>query len=117
MSTQPANYDLLVPQRASLEETFRFPYDGTGSDIFASIYDNERRRRKFLDLNVLWLNRLEIIDSSTVRSTVKISASWEDTREITKDGYWDLLWVWPDGSRDYLVEGRAVLNLNVSEEP
>lgn len=115
MSIQPANYDLLVPQRASLEETFRFPYDGIGSQIFASIYDNEKQRRKYLDLDVTWINRLQIINPTTVKSTVKISASWEDTKQITKDGYWDLLWVWPNGKRDYLLEGRAVLNLNVSE--
>lgn len=116
MSIQPATYDLLIPQRASLRELIRVPYDGTEAQVFASVWDSEKRRRKYLDLDATWINRREVLSSTSVRATVQLSASWEDTREITKDGYWDLLWVWPDGLRDYILEGKALINLNATEE-
>lgn len=116
MSTQPATYNLLIPQRASLSETIRVPYDGTGAQVFASVWDSEKRRRKYLDLDVTWINRREVLSSSSVRATFQLSAAWEDTRQITKDGYWDMLWVWPDDLRDYILEGKAVVNLNATEE-
>lgn len=119
MSTQPATYNLRIPQRASLSEVIRVPYDGTGAEVFASIWDSPKRRRKFLDLSVTWIDRYDTwvpSDPSKVRSVFRVHATWEETKTVTKDGYWDLLWVWPDGLRDYLLEGDATINLNVTEE-
>jgi hypothetical protein len=120
VSIQPVTWDLIIPQRASLEEIFRFPYDGTGCSAFAQIYDSDRRRLKILDLTVTFLDRYEEWDPedlTKIRSTVKVTATWEQTRAVVKDGYWDFLWVWPDGLRDYLIEGQAPVNLGITEEP
>lgn len=118
MSTKPATYSLVIPQRASLEETIRVPYDGTGCDVYAQVWDSDRRRRLLLNLTTTWVNRKELwdpLDPTKIRATIKVTATWEQTRAVTKDGYWDLLWKWPDGLRDYLLEGAVELNRNVTE--
>jgi hypothetical protein len=119
MTTQPANYTLVIPQRASLREKIRVPYDGSGVEVYAEVWDSEKRRKKFLSLDVEWVNRHEEYDpqdETKIRSTIILSASWEETKTITKNGYWDLLWVWPDGLRDYILEGQAIVNRNATEE-
>lgn len=119
MTTQPANYTLVIPQRASLREKFRFPYDGRNAEIYAAVWDSDKKRKKFLPLGVEWINRYEEWDpndQTKVRSTVVLSASWEATKLVTKNGYWDLLWVWPDGLRFYPLDGTAIVNRNATEE-
>lgn len=118
MSLRPATYDLVIPQRASLSETIRVPFDGTGVTAVAQVWDSDKRRRLLLDLAVTWINRREQWDNADplkIRATLKLSAQWQQTRAVVKPGYWDLLWVWPDGLRDYILEGSATVNLNVSE--
>jgi hypothetical protein len=118
MSLRPATYELLVPQRASLSETIRVPFDGTGVVAVAQVWDSDKRRRLFLDLTVTWINRREQWDNTDptkIRATLNLFAGWQQTRAVIKPGYWDLLWVWPDGLRDYILEGPTTVNLNVSE--
>lgn len=118
MSIQPATYGLAIPQRASLVEVVRLPYDGTGCDVYAEVWDSDKRRKKLLSLTVEWLERAEFWDENdedAVRATIRLSATWEQTKAVVKDGYWDLLWVWPDEQRDYLIEGPATVNLNATE--
>ena len=118
MSLRPATYELVIPQRASLSEIIRVPFDGTGVTAVASVWDGEKRRRQYLDLAITWINRRDLWDEddpTKIRATLKLTASWDQTRSVTKPGYWDLLWVWPDGLRDYILEGPATVNLNVSE--
>lgn len=119
MTIQPATYPLVIPQRASLREKIRFPYDGRGVEVFAEAWDSDKKRKKFLSLNVEWVNRYEEYDpedETKIRSTIILSAPWEETKTVTKNGYWDLLWVWPDGLRDYILEGPAIVNRNATEE-
>lgn len=120
MSTVPATYTLYIPQRASLSETIRVPYDGTDVEVYASVWDSDARKRKYLDLTVTWVDRYEEWDPedpTAIRATFTLSADWEDTKRVTKSGYWDLLWVWPDGLRDYILQGPATVDLNATEEP
>lgn len=120
MTVLPAIYNLVIPQRASLRETFRIPYDGTNAEVYASMWDSDKRRKQLLSFSIEWIDRYEEWDPddpSKVRSTIIMTATWEQTRLITKNGYWDLLWVWPDETRDYLLEGSTIINKNVTEEP
>lgn len=119
MSIQPAIYTLQIPQRASLSEIIRVPYDGTGVTVLASVWNSDKRQRKFLDLSIQWIDRYEEwdpLDSTKIRSTLSITADWEQTREIKKNGYWDLLWIWEDETRDYILEGPAIVNRNATEQ-
>ena len=119
MSIMPVDYTLIIPQRASLREKIRFPYDGRGVEIYAAVWDSNKKRKKFLSLDVEWINRYEEWDpddETKVRSTVILSAPWEETKIVIKNGYWDLLWIWPDGTRDYLMDGSTVVNRNATEE-
>lgn len=120
MSIEPATYTLVIPQRASLSKVIRVPYDGTGCEVYAEVWDSDKRRKLYLSLAVEWVNRAEFWDEDdedAVRATIRLSATWQQTRAVVKDGYWDLLWVWPDGERDYLLDGPAVVNRNATEEP
>jgi hypothetical protein len=116
--TDIPTYTLLIPQRASLSKRIRLPYDGTGCEVFAQVWDSDRRRKLYLDLSVEWINRAEFWDEDdpeAVRATIRLHATWEQTKGVTKDGYWDLLWVWPDDLRFYPMDGPAVVNLNATE--
>ena len=118
MSLHPATYVLRIPQRASLREVIRVPFDGSGCEAFVEVWDSDKRRRKLLDLTVEWVDRNEEwdpLDPTKIRATLALTATWEETRAVTKDGYWDLLWVWPDEERDYVLEGPAVVNRGVTE--
>lgn len=120
MTILPATYELVIPQRATLRQEIWFPYDGTDAEIYASIWDSDKRRKEMLSFTVEWIDRYDEWDPedlSKVRSKIILSASWEQTKLIIKKGYWDLLWVWPDGTRDYLLEGSTIVNKNATEEP
>lgn len=115
---ETATYDLLIPQRASLSRRIRLPYDGTGCEVYAQVWDSDKRRKLYLNLSVEWINRAEfwnVDDPDAVRATIRLYATWEQTRAVVKAGYWDLLWVWPDGLRFYPMEGAALVNRNATE--
>ena len=95
------------------------PFDGTGVTILASVWANEKRTRKYFDIDVEIINAAitgeDPDNPDTVECKIALSASWEVTRKVRKGGYWDLLVIWPDESRDYFIEGPATVNLNVTE--
>lgn len=118
MTIQPANYTLVIPQRASLRERIRVPYDGRGVEVVAGVWDSDKRRKQLLSLDVEWIDRYEEWDpddQTRIRSTFILAAPWQETKLVVKNGYWDLLWVWEDGLRDYLIEGSAIVNRNATE--
>jgi hypothetical protein len=115
-----ATYTLRIPQRASLLEIFRFPYSGINCNVYAKVWNNRRRERVLLDLTTTWINRHELYnqeDLSAVRSTIALTADWQETKNVTRNGYWDLVWIWPDGLREYPVRGPSAIDLNSTEEP
>jgi hypothetical protein len=119
MTTAPATVPLTIPQRGTLEHEIRLLFDCTGAEVYASVWNNEKRGTLLLPLTVTWIVRAETgwdpDDANRVRGRLTISATWEQTRAVTKDGYWDLLWVPATGERNFLMEGPAVLNRNVTE--
>mgnify|MGYP001810622865 CR=1 FL=1 len=108
-TVNPPTYPLLVPQRASLLEFVTLPIDGVGVEFYAMVYASERRSRKLFDLTI------EVQDT-TPEAVLAISGDWETTRLMTRDGWWDLLAVYPDGTRDHWLKGPAVIDLRVTEE-
>lgn len=121
MTVIPGDYKLVIPQRATLEETFWLPFDATGVTFFASIWTNDKRETSLLTLTVVVDDVLVIGDDPenplSEECKIRVRADWDDTRAITKNGYWDLLAVQPGGDRDFYLHGPAVLDRNVTEAP
>lgn len=122
MTFIPGVYKLIIPQRATLEEgPIWLPFDGTGVQFYASVWTSDKRATKLFDLEV-------IVDAAVIvgddpenplseECKIRLRADWDVTRAVTKNGYWDLLAVWPNGDRQYCLEGLAVTNFNVTEAP
>ena len=108
---------MTIVQRATFDETFRFPLDGSSSEVYAELWTNDKRRRKLIDFTVTWVTRYEEFggDPNDIRSTLTISLTPDQTAELRSGGYWDLLWVWPDGREDIYLEGDVSLNYNVTD--
>lgn len=122
MTLIAARYDLVIPQRATLREgPIWLPIDGRGCSFVAQVYADEKRKRKLLDLTV------EVVDPflvgadpefpDSIECELMLTAPWEQTRLVDRDGFWDLLVIYPpDGEeRDYYLQGLATLDRGVSE--
>lgn len=129
MTIVPGTYELVIPQRATLEEgPIWLPFDGTAivaaaapAGFYASIWASDKRTVKLLDLTVI-VDAAVIVgddpdDPASIECKIRLRADWALTRAVRKSGYWDLLVVRPNGDRDYYLEGPAVVNLNVTEAP
>jgi hypothetical protein len=104
----PAVYDLPIPQRATLRETIRLPFNGTGKTAFAQIWKDFKRRTLILQLDIAIL-------ATSPKLTIELQAEWNETRLITKSAVWDLLIVNADGTREHWVTGEASLSEAVTE--
>lgn len=104
----PPVYDLPIPQRATLRETIRLPFDGTGKTAFAQIWKDFKRRKLILELDVAVL-------ATTPNFTIELQGEWTETRLITKNAFWDLLIVNTDGTREHWLTGEAILSEAVTE--
>lgn len=113
------SYDLVIPQGASLREgPIWLPFDGRGCTFVAQVYADEKGQRKLLDLTVdviePYLVGADPDDPSSIECEIMLTASWELTQRVTKDGFWDLLAIYPDSERDYWLQGRAPLDRSQS---
>jgi hypothetical protein len=109
---RPGSYTLRVPQRATLEESITLKVSGeplnlTGYTVLAQIWKDEKRRIKIADLTVIYVSR--------TLGQIQLTLSRSQTRQITKDGYWDLLVIEPSGSADYWLEGEAILDIGLTD--
>jgi len=110
---RPATYTLRVPQRATLEEPITLKAGGeplvlTGYTVLAQIWKDEKRRTKIADLTVVYVNRS--------LGQIKLRLDRDQTREITKGGYWDMLVIEPGGDADYWLEGPVVLDPGLTDD-
>jgi hypothetical protein len=110
---RPATYTLRIPQRATLEESLILKAGGvavnlTGYTVLASIWKDDKRRAKLVDLTVTHVNRSA--------GSIKLSLSRAQTRAITSGGFWDLLVIEPGGAADYWLEGPAVLDVGLTDD-
>ena len=110
---RPATYTLVIPQRATLEETITLEADGnpvdlTGYQVIAQIWKDEKRRTKIADLTVTFTDR--------VGGTFKLSLTRAETRAITSGGFWDMLVIEPGGEGDFWLEGPAEFDGGLSDD-
>jgi hypothetical protein len=127
---KPAELILPIDQAGSISQTFQFYFDGTGLTAYAEIW-NKNNTVKLLDLTTSWIVRSEVGSWSkafaingvvhtftyTVRCSLNISATPTQTASIKEDGFWDLLLVFPDGSRFYQTRGPAPLRIRATRGP
>jgi hypothetical protein len=127
---QPAELKLPIAQGGSISQTFRFYFDGTGLAAYAEVW-NKNNTLKLLDLTTTWINRAEVGSwtksfalngviqtiTYTVRCSLKITATPAQTSLVKEDGFWDLLLLYPDGSRFYQVRGPAPLRVRATRGP
>lgn len=110
---RPANYTLVIPQRATFEEDITLKADGlplnlTGYTVVAQIWKDEKRRHLIVDLVVTYVDR--------VAGKILLSLPRSVTRTINKSGFWDLLVIEPGGAADYWLEGTATVDIGLSDD-
>jgi hypothetical protein len=99
----PPIYELVIPQRATLRETFELPFDGQGKTVEAQIWTSYERTRLICDLQV------EVIQQSPTL-IVDVIANWEDLAGVSGSGVWDLAVNNADGTRDHWLKGPAYVD-------
>ena len=127
---KPAELQLPIDQGGSVSQTFRFYFDGTGLEAYAEVW-NKNNTEKLLGLTTAWINRSEMGSwtksiplngviqtiTYTVRCSLLISATPAQTALIKEDGFWDLLLVYPNGSRFYQMRGPSPLRVRATRGP
>lgn len=127
---KPAELILPIPQGGSINESFRFYFNAAELSTYAEVW-NKNNTQKLLDLTTQWSGETEVgswtksfpVNGSirsityTARCTLNISATPQQTSLVKEDGFWDLLFVYPDGSRFYQVRGPAPLRIRATRGP
>jgi len=127
---KPAELQLPIDQGGSVSQTFQFYFDGTGLDAYAEVW-NRNNTVKLLDLTTTWVTRAEVGSwpksfaingvvhtfTYTVRCSINISATPTQTASVKESGFWDLLLVYPNGSRLYQTRGPAPLRVRATRGP
>lgn len=109
---KPAKYDISIQRGASFSKRFRLkdstgtPLNLTGHGVYAEIW-TKLKTEKLADFQVIWNNRSQ--------GDFNLILSPEATAAIDKVGYWDILIVNPDNTKDYWVRGRSGLEEGYTE--
>jgi hypothetical protein len=127
---RPAEIPLPIDQGGSLSKLLRFYFSGTDLSAYAEVW-NKNRTERLLQLTPEWLNRHETgsweksytlngvttVTTQTVRSTLRLTTTPDLTAAVHEDGVWDLLLIYPDGSRFYHIRGPAPVRLRSTLGP
>lgn len=105
----PGTWNIEIPRRATFRQRFQLPFDCTGHELYAQVWTTVRRTRKLLTFSIEW------IDQATGEFDLVGESS--DTQKVTRDGYWDLLVVYPNGESDYWLRGAATVEAGYTENP
>jgi len=102
----PALYNISIPQNATYKLDFQFkgsdgvPLNMTGYQVLAQLW-TINKFKKLGQFTVTW------VDRSIGKITLSLNTT--DTANISTVGYWDLLVINPDGTKDYWVRGKTAL--------
>jgi hypothetical protein len=77
--------------------------------LYAQAWSTIRRTKKLLDFSIDWVDQ--------ANGEFDLVADSIDTEDVTVDGYWDLLVVYPSGESDYWIRGTATLDAGYTENP
>jgi len=99
----PGRYDITIYQRATFELEVTLPFNLTGHQVLAQVWD-DKRRRKYADFTIT------VLSTSNQASTVKLTIPANITKLITKQGEWDLMVIYPNTSKQYWLEGDVKID-------
>lgn len=108
----PATYNLSIPQNATFSKTFQLkdstgtPLNLTGYNVTAQIWTSDKND-KLADFSVTW------VDRTIGKFTLSLPATTTDA--IGQSGVWDMLVSSSDGTKDYWLRGRAILEVGYTE--
>lgn len=105
---KPGRYDITIYQRATFELQVTLPFDLTGHQVIAQIWD-DKRRKKYADFNV------SITDAEN--GEIHISVDSDDTKEMKRQGEWDLMVIYADGTKQYWLEGDVKIDPGYTDDP
>jgi hypothetical protein len=105
----PAVYPITIPRRATYRQRFQLPFDCTGHDLYAQVWTTIRRTKKLLDFSIEWIDQAD--------GVFDLVGDSPDTERVSKDGYWDLLVVYPNGESDYWLRGPATVDIGYTANP
>lgn len=97
----PGRYDITIYQRATFSLQIKLPIDLTGHQVVAQVWD-DKRRRKYADFDV------NITDAVEGKFTISIDS--DVTRDFKKQGEWDLMVIYADGTRQYWLAGDVQID-------
>lgn len=105
---QPGRYDITIYQRATFELQITLPINLTGHTVIAQIWD-EKRRRKYADFDITYVNRAGGI--------VSIGLDSDITKDLSKPGEWDLMVVYNNTEKQYWLEGNVSIDPGYTDIP
>lgn len=103
----PPTYELVVPQRATLRETFELPFSGEGKTLAAQVWTSYEKTQLICNLTV------EVSQESPTW-IFDIVADWEDLVNVSGSGVWDLVVDNGDGTRDHWLKGPISVDRRVT---
>lgn len=109
--TAPGKYDITIYQGATFslnlgyENSSGVPINMSGYTVQSQLW-NRLGTAKLTDFTVSWV--------SQASGTFKISLSNSVTSGITEQGQYDILITEPSGSKYYILQGNAFLDLGMS---
>jgi len=75
--------------------------------VLAQVWD-DKRRRKFADMTV------SVLDA--VNGEIELEIDSDITSQMKKQGEWDLMVIYPNGTKQYWLEGNVTIDLGYTDE-
>lgn len=104
----PGRYDITIYQRATFSLQVTLPINLTGHQVLAQVWD-DKRRKKYADFDVVYIDR--------VGGEIELSIDSDVTKEIKKQGEWDLMVIYADGTKQYWLEGDVQIDPGYTDTP
>jgi hypothetical protein len=104
---RPGRYDIEINQRATYQLRVTLPFNLTGHQVLAQVWD-DKRRRKFADMTV------SVLDA--VNGEIELEIDSDITSQMKKQGEWDLMVIYPNGTKQYWLEGNVTIDLGYTDE-
>lgn len=105
---KPGRYDITIYQRATFTLQVTLPINLTGHQVLAQVWD-DKRRRKYADFTVTV--------TDLVNGEIDLEIDSDVTKEIKKQGEWDLMVIYADGTKQYWLEGDVKIDPGYTDEP
>jgi len=96
----------VIYQRASFRRRFKLPFNCIGHEVAAQAW-TYRRITQLLQFETEWIDREQ--------GLFDLTADFSDTKNVKKNGEWDLLVIYPNQERYFWVEGALIFDPGYTE--